>query len=414
MTPVTAHTPSQRAPAAPEAARLRELVGGPGGLSPEQFDALLVGFDPARGNVVQFLLGRGVLDRTGAQTLNTVLKGYVHMRGACLRGLFLPASLPPPPAPEAVPAARPLSALDPPAPIPLTRAAPEPPAPIPLTLAAPPRPSLRAQIARLRAELAGLRGHLGTPSHDGQPGDHFAHYTLLRRIGESPHTLVFQARRDHGQHTVALKLPRSDAAPVTLPRFATQARVHARLAHAGLLPLLDAGGRDGAVYLAYADMNTVSIAAYLAQLTGRVQAWTLAQLFVDVGRVLGAAANVGIVHGDLTPANILMCQDDARVRLTDFGMRIPGAPPSPFTAPELAGHGRPTVQADMYSLGVTLKHAATGQADAELRMQHLRPDLPPGLALTIDRLSAHSPRERPASWDEALAAVLAACPRARL
>jgi len=243
------------------------------------------------------------------------------------------------------------------------------------------------------------------------PGDKFVHYTLVRRLGESAHSLVFQARHNVRQNVVALKLPRFDAAPKTLPRFAAQARIHARFAHAGVLPLLDAGGGShGAVYLAYADMDTVSIVEYLARLSGRIQAWTLAQLCVDVARVLDAAARVGIVHGDLTPANILMCQQDARVRLTDFGMRIPGEAPSVFTAPELASGGFQTVQTDMYSLGVTLRHAATGRVVPFGLLQH-RPDLPPALADAIDRMTAPSPRDRPVSWDEAIAEVLTACPR---
>jgi len=260
--------------------------------------------------------------------------------------------------------------------------------------------------------MAATRGrHGGSDVHQAAlPGDKFVHYTLVRRLGESAHSLVFQARHNARQNIVALKLPRFDAAPKTLPRFAAQARIHARFAHAGVLPLLDAGGSHGAVYLAYADMDTVSIVEYLARLSGRIQAWTLAQLCVDVARVLDAAARVGIVHGDLTPANILMCQQDSRVRLTDFGMRIPGEAPSVFTAPELASGGFQTVQTDMYSLGVTLRHAATGRPVPPGLLQH-RPDLPPALAFAIDRMTAPSPRDRPVSWDEAIAEVLAACPR---
>ena len=273
------------------------------------------------------------------------------------------------------------------------------------------RLSLHAQISELRAKLAAGPGRRDAPRHPSEPGDQCAHYTLLRRLGESAHTLVFQARRDHGQGTVTLKLPRPDAAPATLPRFAAPSRIHARLAHAGVLPLIDLGGRDGPVYLAYADMGAVGISSYLRQLSGRVQAWTLAQLFVDVAQVLDAAERVGILHGDLKPANILMCEHDARVRLTDFGMRIPGAPPDPFTAPELALGGQGTVQADMYSLGAVLQSAAVGQAGPVGLLKESRPDLPADLLTAIDRMTTRSPRDRPASWEAAIAAVLAACPR---
>ena len=246
--------------------------------------------------------------------------------------------------------------------------------------------------------------------HPSEPGDRFGHYTLIRWIGESAHAVVFQAF-DRGERTVALKLPRPTAAPASLPRFTAQARLLAALAHAGVLPLLDAGERDGVPYLAYADMAASNIAAYFRRSTGRLGVWTLAQLFVDVAQVLDAAAKLGVVHGDLTPANILMCERDARVRLADFGMRVPGAPADPFTAPELASGGRGTIQSDMYSLGVIVQRAAIGEARTGDVLLQRRPDLPPALVAALDRMTACSPGDRPASWDEAIATVVAACPR---
>lgn len=434
----SAMTPADTRPGAMtgDAARLHELVVGPDGLSPGQVDALLAGWDPAKSTVVEFLVARGVLDRTGAQTLGAVLKGYVLLRGAELCRLFkrLPraaGSSPPRDSPHSAPNAPAASAFaastsregSRPDPIVVAEARYTPDGVTPVAVSPIPdapdasefaRLPLRAQIRALRAGLATGRSRDKAALHPSEPGDHFVHYTLLRRIGESAHALVFQARHEHGQRTVALKLPRSSAAPASLPRFTAQAQIHARLAHAGVLPLIDSGGRDGPPYLAYADMGAVNIAAYLRRFTRCVQAWTLAQLFVDVAQVLGAAAKVGIFHGDLMLANILMCEHDARVRLTDFGMRVPGAPPGLFTAPELAAggrHGHATIQADMYSLGVALQHVAIGQAGPVTALQQHRPDLPAALVAAIDRLTARSPLDRPGSWEEAIAAVFVACPR---
>lgn len=436
-----------------DAARLRDLAVGPDGFTPEQFEALLAGWEPGESTLVQFLVARGVLERTGAQTLGAVLKGYVQLRGPGLCHLFKPLPAGPDPAPvlsrtatreprepaAREPGPREAPGRDSPHSTPSTAAAsafsprpaqregsrPHPVAAVPearSTSAAPDAPrsetpaqefarlSLRAQISELRAELAGRAGR-GPARHPSEPGDRCGHYALLRRIGEGAHSLVFQARHEHDQRLVVLKLPRPDAAAASLPRFAGQAQIHARLVHAGVMPLLEAGGRDGRVYLAYADMGAVPITSYLRQLTGRLQVWTLAQLFVDVAQVLGAAAKVGVLHGDLTPANILMCDHDARLRLTDFGMRIPGAPAGPFTAPELAAGAECTSQADMYSLGVALQHAAIGQAAPAALVQQRRPDLPPALVELLDRMTARAPQDRPGSWDAAIAAVQAACPR---
>ncbi len=371
---------------------------GPEGLPTEQFEALIADWDPATGPLVQFFVARGFLDLIGARILGTVLKGYTQLRGVGLCNLFkaLPAV-----APTAPPVVPPPVTSPPSAQTASSETAAQEFA----------RLSLRAQISELRAELVAGRSRRDAPRHPSEPGDRCAHYTLIRRIGEGAHSIVFQARPDRGTTTVVLKLPRADAAPASLPRFAAQSQIHARLAHPGVLPLLDVGGRDGVVYLAYADLGTVGIASYLRQLGGRLQAWTLARLFVDVAQVLDAAAKLGILHGDLTPANILMCEHDARVRLTDFGMRVPGAISGPFSAPELALGGKDTIQTDMYSLGVVLQHTAVGRAGPVGLLQDGRPDLPPDLVIAIDRMTTRSPRDRPASWEEAIAAVLAACPR---
>jgi len=84
--------------------RLRDLIVGPEGLRPEQFDALVAGWDPAEAPLVQFLIARGFLDRIGAQTLSTVLRGYVRLRGVGLCNLFKRQPGP------AAPTSRPISA----------------------------------------------------------------------------------------------------------------------------------------------------------------------------------------------------------------------------------------------------------------------------------------------------------------
>jgi hypothetical protein len=424
------------------AERLRDLAVGPDAFTLEQFEALLAGWEPAQSPLVDFLVARGVLDRVGAQTLSAVLKGYVQLRGAGLYHLFKPlpaesrsASNHAPPqasnqapgrdSPHSTPSTAAASAFAPrPGPreasrphvlaaVPEARSTPTDGSPAATRSESPAREfarrSLRAQISELRAEFAGpgRREPVRPPS---EPGDRCGPYTLLRRLGEGAHTQVFQARHDHGQRLFALKLPRPGAAVASLPRFAGQAQIHARLAHAGVMPLIESGGCDGLVYLAYADMGAIAITRYFSQRTARLQVWTLAQLLVDVAQVLNAAAKVGVVHGDLTPANILMCEHDARLRLTDFGMRIPGGSSDRFSAPELATGGACTIQSDMYSLGVVLRHAALGESTPGALVQR-RPDLPPALVELIDRMTARRPNDRPGSWDEAIAAVRVACPR---
>ena len=84
---------------------------------------------------------------------------------------------------------------------------------------------------------------------------------------------------------------------------------------------------------------------------------------------LAAAHRSGVLHRDLKPANVML---DGRglVRITDFGLAIAAEQadhkPSPagtpgYLAPELFDGGAPSVQSDLYALGLVLYELFTGK-----------------------------------------------------
>ncbi|MEO0481933.1 MAG: protein kinase [Planctomycetota bacterium] len=106
----------------------------------------------------------------------------------------------------------------------------------------------------------------------------------------------------------------------------------------------------------------------LADSTGLAQAFNIASnLASSTARALTYLQQLGIAHGAIHPANVIV-SDDGRVSLTDVGIPIsdfsPGEPiarsRAAYAAPETF-YGKGGLPADVYSLGCLLLHILTGE-----------------------------------------------------
>jgi serine/threonine protein kinase len=123
-----------------------------------------------------------------------------------------------------------------------------------------------------------------------------------------------------------------------------------------------------------------------------------------------------ILHRDIKPENLLL-GDDGELRLLDFGLAycpglsedqasaLPGTPS--YIAPEAFRGDPPSVQQDLYAVGVTLYFLLTGhypygeieafqrpRFGAPVSASRYRPDLPEWIALSLERAVAANPDER--------------------
>ena len=136
-------------------------------------------------------------------------------------------------------------------------------------------------------------------------------------------------------------------------------------------------------------------------------------VLAPVARALAGLHSAGVVHGDVSPTNVLL-ELSGRPLLSDLGVaRLAGERPGElfgtagFVAPEVLDGGSPTAASDVYAVGALAWWCVTGAAPgpAALRrpLEELAPGLPePWRAATTAALRG-VPEERPSAADLALA-----------
>jgi serine/threonine-protein kinase len=268
----------------------------------------------------------------------------------------------------------------------------------------------------------------------------FGRYTLLSMLGAGGMAEVWEAslRSSEGfERTVAIKriLSHYSADPLFRKMFVREARISARLHHPNIVSVFDFGEVDGAVYLAMERVHGRTLTALVrAHLRGQTLPEPGLAAFVlrDVCRALGYAhkltdrdgAPVGLVHRDISPANVMISEAGA-VKLLDFGVAkalqerreelteagtVKGK--QPYMAPEqLAGHPI-DARADIFAAGVVLHETLTGrrlyapQRGIIVRGEPvpppstLRADVTPALDAICARALAERPEDRYPDADE--------------
>ncbi len=154
-----------------------------------------------------------------------------------------------------------------------------------------------------------------------------------------------------------------------------EARIGAALQHPNVISVFDVVVEDGERWLVMEYLPARSLADIL-RTDGPLTPVGAAHIGAQVADALAAMHARGMVHRDITPANILVAEDGT-AKLADLGIAIwsevtltgsarsPGTPG--YVAPEVVRGGAATPAADLYSLGVTLSAAVEGAADgAEL------------------------------------------------
>jgi serine/threonine protein kinase len=196
-------------------------------------------------------------------------------------------------------------------------------------------------------------------------------YVLGPVLGRGGMADVHRARDATLGREVAVKLLRDVASDEgERARFKAEARTLARLNHPGLVTVLDAGTDGDQPFLV---MELVDGASLDSACAGQaLDPDTVASIGVQLARALAYTHAAGVIHRDIKPGNVLIAADGV-VKLADFGIaRLVGentnhtkqgmAIGSPaYFSPEQVSGREVTQASDVYSLGLVLLEALTGQ-----------------------------------------------------
>ena len=250
-------------------------------------------------------------------------------------------------------------------------------------------------------------------------------YRILGELGRGAMGTVYRAHDPLIEREVAIKtlhpnLPEDVIAEVR-QRFLREAKSAGQLNHPNIVTIFDVGEQDGVAYMAMELLEGRSLQQLLAE-SLRLPFQTAADYAAQIADALDRAQQLGIVHRDVKPANVVVSAT-GHVKLTDFGVAY--VPSSTMTqtgtmigsprymSPEQVLGLPIDPRSDIFSLGVMLYEMLSGQApfvragdstifplinriaaEAHPPVTQLTPSIPAAFETILNKALAKKPEDR--------------------
>ena len=209
------------------------------------------------------------------------------------------------------------------------------------------------------------------------PGTIFARrYRIERLLGEGGMGRVYKALDTTIDEAIALKFVAGGHRFYRghLEQFKRELKLARRIRHRNVVASFHLGEAEGRTYITQEYIEADSLSTVLVRRVVLPEAECLG-IMRQVLRGLRAAHDLGIVHRDIKPGNILVNKDGVAF-ITDFGLAFAGAYEADDTvagtphymAPELFRGAAATPSSDLYACGVLLFQALTGTFPIEGRV----------------------------------------------
>jgi serine/threonine protein kinase len=206
-----------------------------------------------------------------------------------------------------------------------------------------------------------------------KPGLQLGQYRIEKRLGAGGMGEVYLATDTELKRLVAIKtlLPMHANDSELVRRFEMEAQAVAQLNHPNIVQIFNVNVHADPIYMAMEYVDGLPLDLYVKQ-EGKLS-WQMAlSIGSQVAAALACTHARGIIHRDIKPANILLDRNMG-VHVTDFGIAkvlnantnltaTDAAIGSPcYMSPEHCGIGDIVPASDIFSLGVTLYEAMTGE-----------------------------------------------------
>ena len=253
-------------------------------------------------------------------------------------------------------------------------------------------------------------------------------YNIMSELGRGATAVVYLGEDQFNDRKVAIKVVTPDEgmgeeeARRFEKLFLNEAAMVGKMSHPNIVGVYDAVIEGENRYIVMEYVGGGSLKKFCTE-TNLLPVRQAVLIIFKACRALDYAFQNGVIHRDIKSANILLSERDD-IKISDFGTaqisqathtQIDGFVGSPaYMAPEQINEEPPSVQTDIYSLGVTMYELLAGRLpfqaansvaminkilnDTATPLKTIRPDIPDELVAIVEKAMARDPSKRYPAW----------------
>lgn len=265
-------------------------------------------------------------------------------------------------------------------------------------------------------------------------------FDMKTELGKGAAGVVYLAYDNFLQKAVALKLTQlsrfeeDEDGARNRRMWLNETRLAGKLTHPFIVHVIEYGNSDEFDYLVMEYVSGGTLKQYTTP-DKLLPLNRLIDILYKVCNALDYANKMGVLHRDIKPSNVLLGSDNS-VKISDFGSafllnseltQVDTVGTLPFMAPEHFRQSRPTIQSDIYAVGVMAYQLLTGtlpfnatSKDALIYqklhgeaapLENRRQDIPQSLRFAVHRAMHPDKDHRYTTWKEFCDDLAAAIPQ---